>query len=215
MLRELNHRVRNTLATVESVVRLTARYASDVPEYEARLADRIRSLAKTHELLTESNWTRTGLYELLHSELAAYGQDDGAGGQVRLDGPPVALSAREAVALGMLVHELATNAAKYGALSVPEGRVEVRWTLREDPGGARRLDLVWAEAGGPPVTPPTRRGFGTQLIERAIARDLGATVATEYAPEGLRFRLSLPLARPAGAGEPPAACQTVTASWMD
>lgn len=198
MLRELNHRVRNTLATVDSVARLTARHASDVAEFEARLTDRIRSLAKTHELLTGANWTRAGLAELLRNELAAYdGKGDGAGGgQFRLDGPPVTLLARQAVAVGMLVHELATNAAKYGALSVPEGRVEVRWTLREDHGSARRLDLAWEESGGPPVRPPARRGFGTQLIERAIARDLGSEVAADYAPEGLRFRLSMPLAEP-------------------
>jgi two-component sensor histidine kinase len=209
MLRELNHRVRNTLATVDSVARLTARHASDVAEYEARLTDRIRSLAKTHELLTGANWTQAGLVELLRNEFAAYGQDDG---QFRLDGPPVTLPARQAVAVGMLLHELATNAAKYGALSVPEGRVEVRWTLREGPGGARRLDLAWEETGGPPVRPPTRRGFGTQLIERAIARDLGAEVVADYAPGGLRFRLSMPLSEPSDPDDGPPGAQEASAA---
>jgi two-component sensor histidine kinase len=209
MLRELNHRVRNTLATVDSVTRLTARHASNVAEYEARLTDRIRSLAKTHELLTGADWTQAGLAELLRAEFAAYGQD---GGQFRLDGPPVTLPARQAVAVGMLLHELATNAAKYGALSVPEGRVEVRWTLREDPGGARRLDLTWEETGGPPVRPPTRRGFGTQLIERAIARDLGAEVVADYDPRGLRFRLSMPLSEPSDPDDGPPGAEEASAA---
>jgi len=214
ILRELNHRVRNTLATVDSIVRLTARYVSDVAEYETRLTDRIRSLAKTHELLTGADWTQAALTQLLRNELAAYAQDDGAAdgaagaGQCRFDGPPVTLSARQAVAFGMLVHELATNAAKYGALSVPEGRVEVRWTVREEGGeangGARqRLDFFWHESGGPPVRPPTRRGFGTQMIQRAIARDLAAELETDYAPTGLRFRLSMPLSEPHGSNGPP------------
>lgn len=195
MVHELNHRVRNTLATVDSIVRLGARHAASIPEYQARLSDRIRSLGKTHVLLTASHWTEASLEELLRTEFAAH--DAAGAGRVTLTGPPVALPARHAVAFGMLAHELATNAAKYGALSAPEGCIEVRWTLREPSAGAAPvLHLTWTESGGPAVTPPTRQGFGTRLIERAIARDLGAKVEADYAPGGLRFTLVMPLAAP-------------------
>ncbi|HEV7265125.1 MAG TPA: sensor histidine kinase [Falsiroseomonas sp.] len=194
MVHELNHRVRNTLATVDSMLRLSARHAGSVPDLEAGLSERIHSLGKTHVLLTGTHWTEAGLKEVLRNELAVH--EAAGAGRVVIEGLPVMLPARQAVSLGMLAHELATNAAKHGSLSVPEGRVVVSWALAGGEGGALRLDLLWQESGGPLVTPPARPGFGTQLIERGIARDLGARVEAEYRPGGLRFRLSMPLAAP-------------------
>ncbi|MGG5817326.1 sensor histidine kinase [Falsiroseomonas sp. HW251] len=191
MVHELNHRVRNTLAMVDSMVRLSARHAADVQDFKLRLSERIRALAHTHVLLSGAQWRDAELRDVLSTELAAH--DAAGSGRVTLDGPDVSLPARLSVAFGMLAHELATNAAKYGALSVPAGRVALRWTSVRDAGAARRLDLEWRESGGPPVQQPMRRGFGSQLIEQAIARDLGARVQTAYAPAGLVFRLSMPL----------------------
>lgn len=204
MVHELNHRVRNTLATVDSMVRLSARHAASVADHEARLSERIRALAKTHVLLTGTHWTEAGLDEVLRSELSVH--DSAGAGRILLKGPRVLLPARQVVAFGMLAHELATNAAKYGALSVPEGRLVVRWALRPATGGAgQRLDFTWQEHGGPPVVPPARTGFGTQLIQRGIARDLRAEVTTEWLPAGLRFRLSAPFeGGAAGASAAPA-----------
>ncbi|WP_372617491.1 sensor histidine kinase [Falsiroseomonas sp.] len=203
MLHELNHRVRNTLAMVDALVRLTARHAKGVPDYEARLSERIRALAQTHVLLAGTHGAGAALAEVLRSELAAH--DTGRAGRLRLDGPPVTLAARQAASFGMLVHELTTNATKYGALSRSEGRIAVAWRV-EPPAtgdGLPQLVLDWVESGGPPVMPPRRRGFGTALIERALARDLGATVTADYAPEGLRFRLVMPLPASPGAAAAP------------
>ncbi len=191
MMGELNHRVKNTLATVQAVVTLSARSADSVADYKARVLGRLAGLAKTNDLLTQSSWVGADLRALLCGELDIY--DDEAGDRIKLDGPEVALSARQAVAVSMVVHELTTNAAKYGALSLPQGRVAVSWRLRGE-NGHKRLSLTWVERDGPPVTPPTRRGFGSKMIQEALARELNADIRVEYLPEGLRFSVSTLLA---------------------
>jgi two-component sensor histidine kinase len=190
MMQELNHRVKNMLANVLSIASLTARSADDVATYRARLTERVQGLAKTHDLLSGNEWSGADLRELLASELGLY--DDEAG-RVRLEGPAVHLPPRLAVGVGMIAHELTTNAVKYGALASGTGRVEVAWRVDAEPSGQRRLHLSWTEAGGPPVAQPTRQGFGTRMIERGLARELDATVVSDYALEGLRFTLSMPL----------------------
>lgn len=206
ILHELNHRVKNTLAMVQALAALAARDAPDVATYRDRLTERLHGLARTQSLLTDAEWTGAQLEELLRTELAMYEDPpdpgtDGVPGRSRIDvgGPPVRLPAHQVVAFGMLVHELATNAAKYGALSLPTGRLAVRWTMDPPPPAAAaprpaRLELVWDESGGPPTQPPARKGFGTQMIERGLARQLGAEVEAAWRPEGLRFRLAMPLA---------------------
>jgi PAS domain S-box-containing protein len=187
MMGELNHRVKNTLATVQAVVTLSARSADSVVDYKTRVLNRLTGLAKTNDLLTQSSWAGADLRTLLCSELDIY--DDERGERVKLDGPEVALSARLAVSVSMVVHELTTNAAKYGALSLPQGRVAVSWRLRGE-NGHKRLSLTWVEQGGPPVTPPTRRGFGSKMIQEALARELNADIRVDYLSEGLRFSIS-------------------------
>ncbi|KMO35088.1 hypothetical protein VQ02_17840 [Methylobacterium variabile] len=187
MMGELNHRVKNTLATVQAVVTLSARSADSVVDYKTRVLNRLTGLAKTNDLLTQSSWAGADLRALLCSELDIY--DDERGERVKLDGPEVALSARLAVSVSMVVHELTTNAAKYGALSLPQGRVAVSWRLRGE-NGHKRLSLTWVEQGGPPVTPPTRRGFGSKMIQEALARELNADIRVDYLSEGLRFSIS-------------------------
>lgn len=195
ILHELNHRVKNTLAMVQALAALAARSAPDVATYRDRLTERLNGLARTQALLTESDWTGAALGDLLRAELGLYEEmprgtaaEPAAARRVVLEGPALRLPAHRVVAFGMLIHELATNAAKYGALSVPQGRLRVAWTMRD-----QVLDFEWIESGGPPVVQPARQGFGTQMISRGLARQLGAEVVTEWRPEGVRFFLRMPL----------------------
>ncbi|MBK3404756.1 HAMP domain-containing protein [Methylorubrum populi] len=187
MLHELNHRVRNTLTTVQSLARQSRR-GDDRGE---RLEGRILSLSKTHDLLSRDEWGGASLRTVLENELAPF-QDEQAH-RFGLDGPDLDLPPRYVLALGMTVHELTTNAAKYGALSVENGRVDVTWRVITGESGARRLALEWRESGGPPVQEPSKRGFGTRLITGGVSRELGGVVRLEFAAEGMRCTLDVPL----------------------
>jgi PAS domain S-box-containing protein len=194
LVAELSHRVKNTLATVISIARQSFSTSSDPDEARQSFNARIRGLAQTHTRLAEANWSGMSLETLLADELAPYRDESGA--NVRLSGPAVTLSPKQALTLGMAAHELATNAAKYGALSNGSGKVDIRWALDR---GAKRLDIRWIERGGPPVAPPSRRGFGRLLIERVLSADLGGSVDMDFADAGLECAISLPLDyRPAG-----------------
>jgi len=190
MVRELHHRVRNTLATVQAVMRTTARASATIEEFEEAFSGRIDSLSKTHDLVTENFEQAVSLATLLSNELDAY--DDGACQRVRLVGPPVELLSALAVPLGMAIHELTTNAGKYGALSIIGGGVDVIWSLSIE-AHARWLHIEWVERDGPPVQPPTRKGFGSRLLEQVLPRQTGAEVTVDYAPDGLRTRIRVPL----------------------
>ena len=190
LIRELHHRVKNTLATVQALVGSTARSTSTVEEFYEAFSDRIVSLAKTHSLLTEDYWQRASLREILTNELGPY--DDDNGGRILLNGPPVELSADLAVPTGMAIHELTTNAVKHGALSVPEGRVEVGWEVAGR-NGDKNLVLEWIESGGPPVAEPKRRGFGSTLLQRVLTAQVQARIEVDYRPSGLRFVMDAPL----------------------
>ena len=188
MLGELNHRVKNTLATVQSIARQTRRFASSPELFQERFEDRLLALSNTHNLLTSENWERASLRALLKQELSPYGK-----GRVQLqENDDVQLAPQTIVALGMALHELTTNAAKYGALSVPNGRLEVNW----DVSGTlfQRLRIEWRERGGPPIeAPPTHHGFGSRLLERGITSELGGKVALDFTPIGLDVTIELPL----------------------
>lgn len=190
MLHELNHRVRNTLATIQSLAR-QGRRDNDRGE---RLEARILSLSKTHDLLSRDDWTGASLRAVLENEFAPF-QDEEAGRFV-LDGPDLHLAPRYVLALGMTIHELTVNAARYGALSTAEGRIAVTWRTFVGEAGIRRLVLDWEENGGPPVREPDRRGFGTRLITGGVSRELGGTVTLRFSPEGLRCSLDVPLDEP-------------------
>ncbi len=201
LLHEIAHRVKNTLATVLALATLTARTTSDVASYRDKLIDRVQGMAKTHDILTANNWEGAALRDVIANEVAPY--DDDAQRRIRLHGPDVDLAPRAAVAVGMMVHELTTNAAKYGSLSAPGGLLDVSWSL-DSSGAAPRLDLVWTERGGPRVSTPKGPGFGSTLIQRGLVRELDAQVEFDYAPAGLTFRLSMPMpARETGLGLSP------------
>ncbi len=190
MIDELNHRVKNTLATVQSIAIQTARSNTDPAGFAETFQSRIMSLSHTHNLLTQSHWEGADLRAILQHETEAYGPT-----RVSLIGPPVSLEPSVVLSLGMIFHELATNAAKYGALHTPEGRVLVDWALADQ--RDRKLRLTWRETGGPKVAIPDRRGFGSRLIERNIRHDLAGEINLVYAPHGLIAELTIPLDRTA------------------
>ena len=154
LINELNHRVKNTLATVLSIATLTARRSDDVQTFAKAFQARLLSLSATHNLLTAEGWQQAGLRDVFRAEFGHYNDD-----QVVLTGPDLQLGAENVLTLGLIAHELATNATKYGALSVAEGQVEVRWSV-----DGQSLNLEWREHNGPPVSPPERKGFGSRLI---------------------------------------------------
>lgn len=182
---ELNHRVKNTLATVQAIAQQTMRSTPDFVAFRSAFESRLMALASTHDLLTATSWRGAALRDVLLAELGAYGPD-----HYRLDGGDVDLTPTEALALGLIVHELATNAAKYGALSGEHGCVNVSWSVADEV-----LRLVWLERDGPQVAPPTRRGFGSRLIERSLAGQLAGEARLDFAAEGLTCRITLPLAK--------------------
>ncbi|MBI2250895.1 MAG: PAS domain-containing protein [Brevundimonas diminuta] len=186
MIDELNHRVKNTLATVQSIAMQTARTHQDPGSFAAAFQSRILALSHTHDLLTRSHWEGADLRAVLEHETQAHGI-----GRLTMNGPHVALSPARAVSLGMIFHELATNAAKYGALACGDGRVMVDWAISDQK--SPRLHITWREAGGEPIPEPERRGFGTRLIERNVRHDLHGTVQLSYPPEGFCAEISLPL----------------------
>jgi PAS domain S-box-containing protein len=180
---ELNHRVKNTLATVQSIAAQTARTAPDPAAFRVAFDARLKALSHTHDLLTREHWEGADLKEVLAHEVTPFGE-----GRVQMAGPPVRLPPRAALSLGMVVHELSTNAAKYGALSA-SGRVAIDWTVDE----SKHLRLAWTEAGGPEVKAPSRRGFGSRLISRSISYELNGEAEVDFHPSGLRARFAIPL----------------------
>ncbi|HEX6143714.1 MAG TPA: HWE histidine kinase domain-containing protein [Geminicoccaceae bacterium] len=187
LLDELNHRVKNTLATVQSIATQTLRGQADPEAARAVFVARIVALSQAHNLLSRSNWAGAELRDLLVQELTPYGPE-----RFRLSGPVVRVPPRAALALGMVFHELATNAAKHGALTSERGRVEVGWGLR-DAEGCRWLSLSWRERDGPGVAPPGRPGFGTRLIRMSLEGELGGSTDLRFEPEGLTLAVSIPL----------------------
>jgi two-component sensor histidine kinase len=182
LINELNHRVKNTLSIVQGLAAQSFRKLAGADEALRAFDARLNALAAAHSLLTAGNWEAARLEDTIRSAIAAtLGPDDE---RVTLAGPDLALPPQAAVSLAMLVHELSTNAIKYGALSSANGRVAVDWAV-EDELDRRKLTVRWRESGGPPVAPPTRRGFGTRLIERGISAEGGNKAVLEFEPDGL------------------------------
>jgi len=199
LVRELHHRVKNTLATVQAIMGSTARTATSIEQFKDAMIGRIGSLAKTHLLLSEEG-TTVAFEDILHSELDPF--DDGSEGRIRMEGPHVELGSRLAVSLGMAIHELTTNAAKYGALSVYGGKVNVRWTVIIE-ATRRTLEFDWTESGGPPVAPPPRQGFGSRLLDFVLPGQIQARSRVDYRPEGVHVQCALPLPADKTDGEKP------------
>jgi two-component system CheB/CheR fusion protein len=191
LMGELDHRVKNTLSTVLAIIRQTATNGATVAEFSEDLQARLMALAQTHNLLNQGHWESASLRQILKAELSPF-TEEAKNPRFSLDGEDIRLTPGQAVTLGMSFHELAVNAAKYGALSVPAGRVDVSWIV-EKIAAQTVLRLSWVESGGPPVKPPTRHGFGTYLLEHALPHETGGEVTLEYAPKGVRCAFSMPV----------------------
>jgi two-component sensor histidine kinase/DNA-binding response OmpR family regulator len=183
LAREVDHRARNALAVVQSIVRLTR--AKTTQMYASTVEGRIRALAQAHNLISQSRWQGADLGTLVEEELNPYRSSDGD--KIIAEGPAVSLRPVMAQTLALALHELATNAAKYGALSTAGGRVRLQWELQPD-----NLVLNWTETGGPATTPPSTQGFGTQIINASIRSQLGGQVMFNWLPDGLTCSLSVP-----------------------
>ncbi|PVE24378.1 hypothetical protein DC522_10960 [Microvirga sp. KLBC 81] len=190
-LDELNHRVKNTLATVQSIAAQTLRSADSAAQFKKAFEGRLLALSMTHNLLTLKSWREADLHDIAEQELAPYKRE--SDDRVTIDGPRVNLPPRYAINLGLVLHELVTNAAKYGALSVPTGRLDVSWSVI--PAGDRptQLRITWTETGGPPVQPPKRQGFGSRLIRRSIEGELDGYMVLNFAVTGVSYDISVPL----------------------
>lgn len=190
LTRELNHRVKNTLANVLSIIALTRRRAQGLEDFADGLDGRVRALSATHDLLTKSDWGTTPLRAVINAELIPYANDTDH--ELDIRGPDIQLAPNDALSLGLAVHELATNAAKYGALSQSGGKVTVRWELVNE----TLVRVQWKETGGPAVPQDRHRGFGTDLIERIVAHELKNPVKLEFAPEGVTCELFISVREP-------------------
>ncbi len=184
LAQELTHRVKNTLATVGAVVSQTLRNAESMADARIAVAGRIASLGAAHDLLIRDEAEGAAIGEVVDRVLMPFA--DAAGAVFSIDGPEIRLTPSITLALAMALHELTTNAVKYGALSVPGGRVDIRWWHGEGE-EQNRFHFAWAESGGPPVTPPTRTGFGTRMIARVLAQHVRGQASILYPPEGVRF----------------------------
>jgi two-component sensor histidine kinase len=194
LLAELSHRVKNTLATVRAIANQTLARAKSLDEFARSFRGRIQALASAHSLLTAVNWEVAALRVLIEQTLQPYASGDGS--DIQISGDEVLLRPSAALTFSLVLHELATNAAKYGALQKPGGFVSVDCSVRSN--GGRALHLHWAETGGPPVQPPVRRGFGLELIERSVAYELGGQAVLDYRVEGLSCDITVPLSDSVG-----------------
>jgi len=191
LVNELNHRVKNTLATVQSVAGQTLRNAADLEGARDSLTTRLLALARAHDLLTRESWDGAEMGDLVASLIASHGDAE----RFAVQGPAFRLAPKVALSLSMALHELMTNATKYGALSNEAGRVALTWGRMKD-AETERLDLRWEEIDGPSVTTPSRQGFGSRLITGGLARELGGDVRLEYPPTGVVCTISAALAKP-------------------
>jgi PAS domain S-box-containing protein len=189
LLRELTHRSKNLLAVIQAMARQTARHAGSVDSFLTQFGARLQALAASHDLLVRESWYGASLGELIRSQLGGY--LDGSTNQVSMDGPAIALKPEAAQNLGLALHELAVNAAKFGALSVPNGRVSITWNRRES-NDDNSVELDWRERLGPKVKLRRKKGFGSMVIERNLARALDAEVNLEFDPNGLHCHIVIP-----------------------
>jgi two-component sensor histidine kinase len=202
LMAELDHRVKNNLSTVLSIAEQTLLVSGSLEEFSRSFVGRVRALAETHGALAKGHWEGASVGALVEQVLAPHIHGDG--GNVSISGSEVMLGPKAAASLTMAIHELATNAAKYGAFSSPQGHVSVSWSCEPESQDRSVLQLVWQERGGPPVTVPTRRGLGSVIIDGAIRYELKGSVRIEYPQEGLRATLRIPIPTATRAGAPPA-----------
>ncbi|MDB5372656.1 MAG: putative sensor histidine kinase with multiple and a response regulator receiver domain, partial [Belnapia sp.] len=194
LMAELLHRTRNLLAVVQAIASQTRRTSSSIAEFGSEFASRLRALSRVQSLLSHIDQHEVDLRKLVEAELHAHGDGGIASGKIKIEGPTVALPATSAQALGLAIHELATNAVKYGAFAQPEGKLKVSWNLEADE-AERWVVFEWAESGVkmPESEPPKRKGYGSELIERALPYQLQAKTKLQFGPDGVRCEIVAPV----------------------
>nr|WP_245197629.1 HWE histidine kinase domain-containing protein [Jiella mangrovi] len=180
----MSHRAKNQYALIAAIARRAANESADTTQFLETLSEALGSLARSADLLSSGDWQSVSMVDLVKTQLQAFGSSSD---QIVQDGPPLTINPTAAQTIGLALHELATNAAKYGALSVPEGKVQITWSTDD------KLTLCWRESGGPTVTKPRRSGFGTLVTQKMTARGLGGTVDMDYAPAGVVWTLTVPI----------------------
>ncbi len=195
---ELNHRVKNSLAMAQSIVKQALATEADRPAVKKIIESRLSAFARSHDLLAQQNWISAGIFDIIRNTLEPFKSVDGLQDRIVIHGDNIRFPPKEALALYMVFHELATNALKYGALLSKGGSVHIDWRLAPSPQGLR-LKLIWREMGGPPVKPPTHQGFGSQMISRGLAYELNGSAHFDYRPEGLVCELDIPAPAPIAA----------------
>lgn len=188
VMRELTHRSKNLLAIIQALARQTARYADSIDGFLNQFTARVQALSRSHDILVQEGWHGAYLADLLRSQIGPYVDQEKP--QASWEGPPVRLRPEAAQSLGLALHELASNAAKYGALSAPTGRVCIQWTIAGPNNDG--IEIVWSEQGGPPVGVPQKHGFGSLVIERNLPRSLESEVELRFLAEGARCRIKIP-----------------------
>jgi two-component sensor histidine kinase len=191
LLREMSHRSKNLLAVIQAIAAQTARSAGTIEQFETRLMQRLHGIAASHDLFIEENWQWANLVDLMLRQLTPFIQP---GPRLRLEGPRLLITPEAAQNIGFALHELTTNAVKYGALSGPSGSVSITWQLC-GVGADQRLRLTWRENGGPRVKPQSHAGFGSTVINKLVVQSLNAELATEFAPDGFWWELNVPAAQ--------------------
>jgi two-component sensor histidine kinase len=190
LMHELSHRSKNLLAVIQSIARRTARTTTTMEEFESRFGRRLQGLAASHDVLVRNSWQGAPLADLMQQQLMPF--MDIQSSRVEITGPGIVVTAEATQAIGLAIHELATNAIKYGALSVPAGKVKISWAFDSESLASRNLLLKWVEQGGPRVVPPSRNGFGHLVICEMIERSLNAKVVLEFVTHGLEWSISMP-----------------------
>ena len=190
LLKELQHRTNNLFAVIQAMIRQSAKHSASISDFESQIAGRIQGLSQSNALLLDRDWQSVPLEKLINSQLTPFIGKDNA--RIEMGGPAVYVSSDCVQTLGLALHELATNASKYGALSVPEGKIALHWEFTGGGSVPEGFRLEWREHDGPPVKPATRTGFGSFVIDRMVNSALNAKVEIELAPEGLRWTLDMP-----------------------
>ena len=188
---ELSHRIKNLMALVQAIAWQTAQQSLDFEDFEHRFTQRLKALARSHVLLVKREWQGVVLEDLVRAQLEPF--VDRATDRLLVHGPALQLTPRAAQDLGLALHELATNASKYGALSVMTGKIEIGWRIDRGAAGATQFHLTWRESGGPMVSPPAREGFGSRVIGGTLPRTFNGKVELAYAPEGLFLEMTAPM----------------------
>ena len=190
LLREISHRSKNLLAVVQAMARQTGLSSTSLSDFQMRFGARLQGLATSHDILVAEDWHGASLANIMQSQLKQFVGEMAA--RVRIAGPALQLQPEAAQNIGLAIHELSTNAVRFGALANETGVVDLSWSLLEGEGGEGRLEIVWGESGGPPVTAPTTRGFGGIVLERVVAQALDGRAEAAFDPSGLTWTLTIP-----------------------